>query len=61
MGVGTYEGLLVDRSTTKGFIPDLHQWSEVWAAAGSWNDVFGIEPYRLVEASEGLVTNLKRN
>ena len=40
--------------------PDLLQWSEVWAAAGTWNDVFGIEPHKLVEASEGLVTDLKR-
>ncbi|MGD9705584.1 MAG: YbaK/EbsC family protein [Acidimicrobiia bacterium] len=40
--------------------PDLLQWSEVWAAAGTWQDVFGIEPHRLVEASEGLVVDLKR-
>ncbi|MGA0789689.1 MAG: YbaK/EbsC family protein, partial [Ilumatobacteraceae bacterium] len=31
--------------------PDLLQFEEVWAAAGTWNDVFGIEPHRLVEAS----------
>lgn len=40
--------------------PDLLQYDEVWAAAGTWHDVFGIEPHRLVEASEGLVTDLKR-
>jgi Cys-tRNA(Pro) deacylase len=40
--------------------PDLLQYDEVWAAAGTWNDVFGIEPHQLVEASEGLVTDLKR-
>ena len=40
--------------------PDLLQWPEVWAAAGTWHDVFGIEPHKLVEASEGLVTDLKR-
>lgn len=40
--------------------PDLLQWPEVWAAAGTWNDVFGIEPHRLVEASEGVITDLKR-
>lgn len=40
--------------------PDLLTWDEVWAAAGTWNDVFAIEPHRLVEASEGLVTDLKR-
>lgn len=40
--------------------PDLLQFDEVWAAAGTWNDVFGIEPHRLVEASGGVVTVLKR-
>ncbi len=40
--------------------PDLLQWPEVWAAAGTWNDVFGIEPHQMVEASEGLVVDLKR-
>jgi Cys-tRNA(Pro) deacylase len=40
--------------------PDLLQWPEVWAAAGTWNDVFGIEPHKLVEASGGVVTDLKR-
>ena len=40
--------------------PDLLQYDEVWAAAGTWHDVFGIEPHRLVEASEGLVVDLKR-
>jgi Cys-tRNA(Pro) deacylase len=40
--------------------PDLLEFDEVWAAAGTWNDVFGIEPHKLVEASEGLVTDLKR-
>jgi prolyl-tRNA editing enzyme YbaK/EbsC (Cys-tRNA(Pro) deacylase) len=39
--------------------PDLLQFDEVWAAAGTWNDVFGIEPHRLVEASGGVVTVLK--
>ena len=40
--------------------PDLLQYDEVWAAAGTWHDVFGIEPYKLVEASGGAVTDLKR-
>lgn len=40
--------------------PDLLQYDEVWAAAGTWNDVFGIEPHKLVEASRGVVTDLKR-
>ena len=41
--------------------PDLLQCDEVWAAAGTWNDVFGIEPHKLVEASGGAVTDLKRS
>ena len=40
--------------------PDLLQYDEVWAAAGTWHDVFGIEPHKLVEASGGAVTDLKR-
>ncbi len=40
--------------------PDLLQFEEVWAAAGTWNDVFGIEPHKLVEASGGALTDLKR-
>ena len=40
--------------------PDLLGYDEVWAAAGTWNDVFGIEPHKLVEASGGVVTDLKR-
>jgi prolyl-tRNA editing enzyme YbaK/EbsC (Cys-tRNA(Pro) deacylase) len=42
--------------------PDLLQYDEVWAAAaGTWNDVFGIEPHKLVEASGGVISNLKRS
>jgi Cys-tRNA(Pro) deacylase len=41
--------------------PDLLRHEEVWAAAGTWNDVFGIEPDRLVRASGGVVTDLKRD
>jgi prolyl-tRNA editing enzyme YbaK/EbsC (Cys-tRNA(Pro) deacylase) len=40
--------------------PDLLTWDEVWAAAGTWNDVFGIDPKDLVEASGGTVVALKR-
>ena len=40
--------------------PDLLQYDEVWAAAGTWHDVFGIEPHKLVEASGGALTDLKR-
>ena len=40
--------------------PDLLQYDEVWAAAGTWHDVFGIEPHKLVDASDGVVSDLKR-
>jgi prolyl-tRNA editing enzyme YbaK/EbsC (Cys-tRNA(Pro) deacylase) len=40
--------------------PDLLTYDEVWAAAGTWNDVFGIEPHKLVTASDGAVVDLKR-
>ena len=40
--------------------PDLLQWPEVWAAAGTWNDVFPIAPDDLVRASDAVVTDLKR-
>jgi len=41
--------------------PDLLRYHEVWAAAGTWHDVFGIEPHKLVEASAGAVIDLKRS
>jgi len=41
--------------------PDLLQYDEVWAAAGTWHDVFPISPADLVRASGGEVTDLKRN
>ncbi len=40
--------------------PDLLRYDEVWAAAGTWHDVFPIAPQQLVDASEGVVTDLKR-
>jgi Cys-tRNA(Pro) deacylase len=40
--------------------PDLLQYGEVWAAAGTWNDVFPIAPDDLVRASGAVVTDLKR-
>jgi len=40
--------------------PDLLQYDEVWAAAGTWNDVFPIAPNDLVRASGAMVTDLKR-
>ena len=41
--------------------PDLLQYDEVWAAAGTWNDVSSIAPSDLVRASDAMVTDLKRN
>lgn len=41
--------------------PDLLQYDEVWAAAGTWNDVFAIEPTVLAKTTMGFVTDLKRS
>ncbi len=51
-GHATHLGVFID--------PDFLQYDEVWAAVGTWHDVFGIEPHKLVEASEGMVIDLKR-
>lgn len=40
--------------------PDLLQYEEVWAAAGTWTDVFPISPADLVRVSGGTVSDLKR-
>lgn len=40
--------------------PDLLVYDEVWAAAGTWTDVFAIAPDELVRVSGGSVTDLKR-
>lgn len=40
--------------------PDLLQYDEVWAAAGTWNDNFAIAPNELVRVSGGVVIDLKR-
>ncbi len=40
--------------------PDLLQYDEVWAAAGTWNDNFGASPADIVRVSGGVVTDLKR-
>ena len=40
--------------------PDLLQYDEVWAAAGTWHDVFPLAPDALVEASGGTVVELRR-
>lgn len=41
--------------------PDLLQYDEVWAAAGTWNDNFGAAPADIVRVSGGVVTDLKRS
>ena len=40
--------------------PDLLQYNEVWAAAGTWNDNFGANPNDIVRVAGGVVTDLKR-
>jgi prolyl-tRNA editing enzyme YbaK/EbsC (Cys-tRNA(Pro) deacylase) len=40
--------------------PELIQFDEVWAAAGTWNNVFPIAPNDLMRASDALITDLKR-
>jgi prolyl-tRNA editing enzyme YbaK/EbsC (Cys-tRNA(Pro) deacylase) len=39
---------------------DLLRWDEVWAAAGTWTDVFPIAPAELVRVSGGTVVDLAR-
>ena len=41
--------------------PDLLQYDEVWAAAGTWNYVFGAAPADIAGLAGGVVTDLKRN
>ena len=40
--------------------PDLLQYDEVWAAAGTWNDNFGASPNDIVRVAGGVVADLKR-
>jgi prolyl-tRNA editing enzyme YbaK/EbsC (Cys-tRNA(Pro) deacylase) len=40
--------------------PDLLQYDEVWAAAGTWHAVFALSPTDLERVSGGTVTDLKR-
>ena len=40
--------------------PDLLQYDEVWAAAGTWNDNFGVNPNDIVRVAGGVVIDLKR-
>ena len=39
---------------------DLLRWDVVWAAAGTWTDVFPVEPEALVRVSGGTVADLAR-
>lgn len=40
--------------------PDLLVHEIVWAAAGTWHDVFPLPPHELVRVSGGIVVELKR-
>ncbi len=40
--------------------PDLLHYDEVWAAAGTWNDVFPIDPRDLQRVTSGVVVEIKR-
>jgi Cys-tRNA(Pro) deacylase len=40
--------------------PDLLQYDAVWAAAGTWHDVFALAPDDLQRVSGGLVIDLRR-
>ncbi len=53
LGLATQMRIFID--------PDLLQYDEVWAAAGTWNDVFAIKPDSLVLSTGGLIADLKRH
>jgi prolyl-tRNA editing enzyme YbaK/EbsC (Cys-tRNA(Pro) deacylase) len=40
--------------------PDLLQFDEVWAAAGTWNDNFDAAPADIVRFAGGVVVKIKR-
>ena len=40
--------------------PDLLTHDEIWAAAGTWHDVFALAPKQLAEASGGEIVDLRR-
>jgi prolyl-tRNA editing enzyme YbaK/EbsC (Cys-tRNA(Pro) deacylase) len=40
--------------------PDLLKFDEVWAAAGTWHDVFAIDPGVLQSVTNGVVVELRR-
>jgi prolyl-tRNA editing enzyme YbaK/EbsC (Cys-tRNA(Pro) deacylase) len=41
--------------------PDLLQYDELWAAAGTWNDVFPIGPRVLQRVTKAVVVELRRS
>ncbi|HET9601684.1 MAG TPA: YbaK/EbsC family protein [Acidimicrobiales bacterium] len=48
-------------TTLRVFVdPDLLTYAEVWAAGGTWQDVFGVDPGDLVRATNGTVVDLAR-
>jgi prolyl-tRNA editing enzyme YbaK/EbsC (Cys-tRNA(Pro) deacylase) len=40
--------------------PLLYRFTEVWAAAGTWNDVFGVEPNALVSSIGAIEADLHK-
>ena len=40
--------------------PDLLQYDKVWAAAGTWNDVFEISPASLHKVTKAVLADLRR-
>ena len=40
--------------------PDVLQYAELWAAAGTWNDNFGAASSDIVRVAGGAVANVKR-
>ncbi len=52
LGLATQMRIFID--------PDLLQYDEVWAAAGTWNDNFGAAPADIVRVAGGVVTDLRR-
>lgn len=52
LGLATHLRVFID--------PDLLQYEEVWAAAGTWNDVFAVNPETLAQVTEGVVVELRR-
>jgi len=52
LGLATHMRIFVD--------PDLLQYDQVWAAAGTWNDVFAIDPQVLSRITDGKIVEVRR-